>query len=69
LATVFGEQYHFEVVEELLKSTERPLPQDQLAEILLKFLNKYVTEDTLYIIYYAGHGWTKHDPNKLVLGE
>lgn len=57
LKEVFEKDYQFTVVETFLDKNVGP--QKQLNKHLAAFVADYDDEDTLLIVYYAGHGWSK----------
>jgi hypothetical protein len=57
LRDVLEKEYKFLVVEILLDKTGGP--QKQLNKHLASFVHDHDDEDTLLVIYYAGHGWRK----------
>ena len=67
LEQVFSEEYHFEVRRRTLKVTKHPSPQKQLKKALTDFTYDFDGPHTLYLIYYAGHGWTGNSPGNLNL--
>lgn len=54
---MFESKYNFEVEPFQLRSQKYPTPELQLETALVRFLCDYASPNTLYIIYYAGHGW------------
>ena len=55
LERVFKDVYHYTVEKQQVKEGKRG-PHRQVQTFLLEFINKYDDENTLLIIYYAGHG-------------
>ncbi|QDS77662.1 hypothetical protein FKW77_003042 [Venturia effusa] len=55
LSHVFEHDYGFQVDTKMINSTENS--QWDLMNHLTAFFSKYDSEQTLLIIYYAGHGW------------
>lgn len=57
LAKLFRETYGFEVFARKINSKKSP--EKWLTNYLSNFVCDHDHEDTLLIIYYAGHGWSK----------
>lgn len=57
LSGVFENKYGYKVIRHRINS--RKNPKKWLNKYLSNFVCKYDKEDTLLIIYYAGHGWSK----------
>ena len=62
LAAVFSNIYHFEVKQRVLGFDDpgclnKNRAQHQMCGYLLEFMKAHDAEDSLLIIYYAGHGW------------
>jgi hypothetical protein len=55
LAEVFRDDYGFEVFQHVLDSKDNP--RRRLNKYLSNFIDEYDKDETLLILYYAGHGW------------
>lgn len=67
LKNVFERHYHFEVIQQKIMAKAHPRPEHQLRKFLTDFIHNFDSPHTLYIIYYAGHGWAGDDLGHLNL--
>lgn len=65
LKDVFENKYNYEVQSFRIDSRERSLPQAQANLAVANFVNQNDQDDTLFIIYYAGHGSPGKDEGHL----
>lgn len=56
---MFKRTFNFEAETFRIRSQEHPNPHLQLEKALIQFIHNHAGPSTLYIIYYAGHGWIK----------
>jgi hypothetical protein len=56
LENVFKNIYNYNVESVLIDSRQNVLPQAQANQAVANFVYKNDEDDTLFIVYYAGHG-------------
>ena len=67
LKNVFEERFNFHAEVKLLDTTIQKKLQVQINAIIAGFVDKHDGQDTLLIVYYAGHGKPGHIPGQLEL--
>jgi hypothetical protein len=67
LANVFGHQYNFKVYKKRLHTLQGKSARQQINLHLAQFVHDEDSQDTLLIIYYAGHGIRYIKPGDLLL--
>ncbi|RDW74874.1 hypothetical protein BP6252_06016 [Coleophoma cylindrospora] len=65
LATVFEDKFRYKVVKKRLEAGKRP--QIQVQQYLANFVYDHDSNNTLLIVYYAGHGVHPGKPGQLTL--
>jgi len=66
LKDVFKKVYDFEVVSCEIQNDGK-LAHNQVMKFMTDFVDQYDDKDTLFIIYYAGHGWINQVSKRLEL--
>jgi len=56
LAAVFEDIYHYNVTNVVIDGGISKLPQIQMNMAVAQFVDANDKDDTLFIVYYAGHG-------------
>jgi Caspase domain len=67
LSDVLRERYNFKVTEKKLNTRKKA--QLQISKHLSKFVHDEDDDDTLFIIYYAGHGTPDQSTGRLLLAK
>lgn len=69
LKEVFETKYGYEVIDKKLSLKQQPNPQVQASHYISQLAFHHDHDDTLFIIYYAGHGlYTRQtDPGDIML--
>lgn len=66
LKKVFQEKFGFQVEEKPISGKRRCKPKFEVAKAILDLIHSDEHDRTLFIIYYAGHGFISHNrPNEV----